>query len=287
MNNIFSLEEVLEAVDWLKQKKWVEQMLDMVKDTIFDGELTKENIDQFKRFARKFSALYYLMKDKFADTYRDGGERYFEHLRAVVVNVLELPNPNLDKVLIALAHDSIEDTDKTYEGLAEDYGYKVALAVLAISKEPWEKYEEQTHGYKPKREAIAKAKRNEAYFWHMQSFESMAEHIKHLSVEKWLTLKQEEINEITKNALDVKFADRIHNLSTQWDEEANLLSHHDKTESNADKTRRKVDETNKYFLKVASTTNPEAYKKLKELILKLEIKMHGVSEDAKKIVEKK
>lgn len=284
MNDTFSLEEVLWAVDSLKQKKWVEQMLDMVKDRIFWGELTKENIDQFRRFARKFSSMYYLMKDKFADTYRDGGERYFEHLRAVVINVLELPNPNLDKVLIALAHDSIEDTDKTYEGLAEDYGYKVALAVLAISKEPWEKYVESEEGYKPKREAIAKQARNEAYFWHMRSFESMAVHIKNLSVEKWLTLTQEEINEITKNALDVKFADRIHNLTTQWDEGANMLSRHDTIESNADKTRRKVDETKEYFLEVAKATNPEAYRKLKEHILRLEIRMFWVCGRAKIVV---
>jgi (p)ppGpp synthase/HD superfamily hydrolase len=55
------------------------------------------------------------MKSKFAHIQRDGGERYFEHLREVFKNVMNLPNPNVQKAFIALAHDSIEDTDKTYE----------------------------------------------------------------------------------------------------------------------------------------------------------------------------
>jgi (p)ppGpp synthase/HD superfamily hydrolase len=52
------------------------------------------------------------MKDKFSEVYRkNSGERYFEHLREVVNNVIDLPNHNIDKVLIALAHDSIEDIE--------------------------------------------------------------------------------------------------------------------------------------------------------------------------------
>jgi guanosine-3',5'-bis(diphosphate) 3'-pyrophosphohydrolase len=81
------------------------------------------------------------MKKKFRKINRSSGERYFEHLRAVVNNILELPNPNTEKILIAIAHDAIEDTNKTYEGLTEDYGYEIALSVQAISKNAWQDYQ--------------------------------------------------------------------------------------------------------------------------------------------------
>jgi (p)ppGpp synthase/HD superfamily hydrolase len=77
--------------------------------------LNNENIDEFKKFVREFTSIYYLMKAKFSEVERSTGERYFEHLREVVNNVLNLPHPNTNKVLIAIAHDSIEDTNKTFE----------------------------------------------------------------------------------------------------------------------------------------------------------------------------
>lgn len=257
MNKGKSLQEIEHMVLSIKERKWIEKIINKVEKIIFKNGINELNIQSFDCFHRTFYALYHLMKKKFKDRYRKiSGERYFEHLRWVVYNVLELPNPNTDKVLIAIAHDSIEDTNKSYETLNEDYEYKVALSVLALSKEPWENYIEEE-----KTEEKARKKVRSVYFSHLESFESMKEHIKSLAISKWLEIWEEELIEITQNTLDVKFADRIHNLSTQW--------HPDDQET----VRRKVNETKKYFLKIAQETNFEAYIKLKKLILELEIRL--------------
>jgi predicted small metal-binding protein len=103
--------------------------------------------------------------------------------------------------------------------------------------------------------------RNEEYFEHLSSYENMKDYIEELSWEHDFSFSSSELQEILQNIFDVKFADRIHNLSTQWDE------------NNLEKVERKVEETRKYFLDIASKVNPEAYKKLKSLILELEIKL--------------
>lgn len=263
--NNYDLNQVLDAFWLLKQEKWIDKILNLVKEKIFWNELNNENIEDFKEFVRKFTSLYYLMKDKFAQVERSSGERYFEHLREVVNNVLALPNPTSQKVLIAIAHDSIEDTNKTFEWLAEDYSVEVALAVEAISKESWEKYIDETIIDEDKRKKDAKNKRNETYFWHLQSFHAFKEHINQIAKSKWLELTEEKLIEITRNALDVKFADRIHNLSTQWDP------------NDLEQVRKKVDETKIYFLHIAKETNIEAYNKIQSLILVLEIRLSNVS----------
>lgn len=261
----YSLEAVLSAFEWLKEEKGVDMILEKVKEKIFWNTLTETNISKFKSFVRDFTSLYYLMKSKFSEVYRSTGERYFEHLREVVNNVLDLPHPNTEKVLIAIAHDSIEDTNKTFEWLNEDYGYSIALSVEAISKKPWEKYLVDIVNPSEQAKKQAKENRNHDYFSHLTSFESMAAYIHRIALSKDIHLTKKELREITQNSLDVKFADRIHNLSTQWDP------------NDLDQVRKKVDETKKYFLPVARVTNPEAYEKLKSLILQLEIRLHGTS----------
>ena len=268
----YSLSSVLDALESFKQEKWIEKILSSIKKKIFWNNLNDSNIDEFKYFVREFYSLYYLMKNKFSQKYRTTWERYFEHLREVVNNVLDLPNPNTDKVLIAIAHDSIEDTNKTYESLEEDYWYKIALWVKAISKNPWEDYIDDKYDGSEEAITIVKNKRNDEYFSHLSSFDEMSEYINWIAHSKWIKLSDEELIEITKNTLDVKFADRMHNLSTQWDP------------NDLHRVRKKLDETKKYFLKIAEEVNPVAFMKLQSLILQLEIKLHGVNIKTENIV---
>ncbi len=261
----YTVEQVLDAVWLLKQEKWVDKILNSVKEKIFWNDLNAENIDEFKTFVREFTSLYYLLKNKFAEIERSTWERYFEHLREVVNNVLNLPNPNTKKVLIAIAHDSIEDTNKTFEWLSEDYWYDVALAVQAISKEPWKKYQDISIENEAERTKNAKKQRNAVYFWHLQSFEAFKSHIANLAKEKWIQLTEEKLIEIAMNALDVKFADRIHNLSTQWNP------------NDLEQVRKKIIETNEFFLVITQETNMVAYEQIKRLILALEIRLKGTS----------
>jgi len=278
----YNLATVVDAFEQLEEKNGVYQILELVKEKIFDGELNKENINEFKSFTRKFTTMYYLMKDKFSDIWRDGWERYFEHLRAVVVNTLELPNPSLQKVMIALAHDSIEDTNKTFAWLAEDYGSLLAIWVQALSKNHWSEYRPDkykntdawfwnTQADKAiKYEAVVK--RNEDYFGHLVSFDSMKQHILSIAKQYDVEITDTQANILTQDALDVKFADRIHNLSTQWDPD------------NLKQVRKKVDETKKYFLKVAQETNIDAYSRLQSLVLKLEIQLSRAGEKVENIL---
>lgn len=275
MNTIeqYSLENVLDALWQLNQEKWVDKILNSVKEKIFANELNSENIDEFKKFVREFTSIYYLMKAKFSEVERSTGERYFEHLREVVNNVLNLPYPNTNKVLIAIAHDSIEDTNKTFEWLNEDFWFEIAIAVDAISKKPWQNYIDESIENISVRNKQAKKVRNAEYFWHLESFESFKNHVSNIAQSKNIILTEDQIIQITLDALDVKFADRIHNLSTQWDP------------NDLEQVRKKVDETKKYFLEIAKSTNTNAYTKLQSLILVLEIRLNNANKNVENIIQ--
>lgn len=231
-----------------------------------------------KRTLRRINTAYALMKQEFEDKHRDSWERYFEHLREVTLIVInELENPNVEKVLIAILHDSIEDIELTFNEIKRFFWIRVAIWVQAISKNPFEEYltESERKKYEKAKEWIWisgqskniqynetikylekkwKELRNEDYFWHLESFEGMYKYITKIALDNWSNLSQEELLELTQNILDVKYADRIHNLRTQWN-------------PNDIKTvERKIEETEKYLLKLAEKTNPLAFKKLEEII---------------------
>ena len=265
--NKYELETIYEIYENLNEKKWVEKLVDNVKEKIFNNNLTKENIEYFKDSVRKITSVYSLIKDKFSKIYRTDWERYFEHLREVANNVLNLPNPSIEKVLVALLHDAKEDVWASFEVMSYVSGStKVALAVIALSKRPWQDYSDD--------KIEGKQMKNEEYFEHLISYENMKDYVLKLCWDYNIVLSSEELKEVLENIFDVKFADRIHNLSTQWD--INNLSGVEK----------KVEETKKYFLDIAKKLNPEAYRKLKTLVLELEIKLIDTKRQIKKILEK-
>jgi hypothetical protein len=68
------------------------------------------------------------------------------------------------------------------------------------------------------------------------------------------------LDELNDDYLDVKLADRIHNLR-------------DMDARNKEKILRKIEETEKYFMEVAKKRKPKAYKILCEEIARLKINM--------------
>jgi len=247
---------------------------------------TENNIEKditVRRTLQRINLAYAMMKQEFEDKYRESWERYFDHLKEVALIIInELDKPNVEKVLIAILHDSIEDVELTFEEIRRFFWVRVAVWVQAISKMPWEYYlsEDEKNNFEGFKiienwkykesiwykdfEKIWKKRRNEDYFWHLKSFEKMKEHIKSIIVKKYnitfelFTKEQLEIfntklDEITQNALDVKFADRIHNLRTQWNP------------NNIEKVEKKVEETEIFFMDIAKIKNPKAYKELKRL----------------------
>lgn len=65
------------------------------------------------------------------------GKPYIGHLQAVVNNLVE---PTEDMVAVAWLHDSVEDTETTFDDLSYYFGSPVAQAVDAITKRKGEMY---------------------------------------------------------------------------------------------------------------------------------------------------
>jgi GTP diphosphokinase / guanosine-3',5'-bis(diphosphate) 3'-diphosphatase len=124
---------------------------------------------------------YHITKESFRDRTRDGGERYFEHLRCVALIVMvHLRIRDADIIVAALLHDLVEDIPGwTYQRIEECFGNRVAIMVWYVTK--------------PKVEEFGGDKRARDRRYH----------------ENFLHAPRE--------AIIVKLADRLHNLLTLWE----------------------------------------------------------------------
>lgn len=208
---------------------------EIMRKIYYPQKLTKAD-EQVKKEMYRFEQAYSLMKLAFENEKRDSGERYFEHLKWVMEILLrELPKPNLNKIIIALLHDVKEDLPEYADVVNRVYGNYISDWVDALSKkdrmfylngiERKELEKSLDDNRKKEIEWLAKDRRNDDYFWHLDN--------------------------LNDDYLDVKLADRIHNLR-------------DMNGVTREKAIRKVKETEKYFLDIAKNRNPKAY----DLIMK-------------------
>lgn len=103
--------------------------------------LVHENLADALQSAIQFAARAHL-----GQTLPASEQPYLLHLSLVCFEVLQVARPDLDRVLMAQCaalHDSIEDTDATYEQLRDQFGETVADGVLALSKDPTLRKEDQ------------------------------------------------------------------------------------------------------------------------------------------------
>jgi len=113
-----------------------------------------ENRDSFfRRIARFFPPLdhryklieraYNDAKDAFREIYREDGTRYFEHLRAVALILIEyLRVKDYRLIVAALLHDIVEDSSYwTIDRVRAEYGDEVALLVAWLTKPSKEEFE--------------------------------------------------------------------------------------------------------------------------------------------------
>jgi len=67
-------------------------------------------------------------------TRKDGVTPYFEHLKDVVSHLKSLGIIDEDVLCSGWLHDTIEDTDTTFDDIYERFGKRVAVLVFSISK---------------------------------------------------------------------------------------------------------------------------------------------------------
>ncbi|MFH0878054.1 MAG: HD domain-containing protein, partial [Candidatus Omnitrophota bacterium] len=129
---------------------------------------------------RAIEKAYDYAKDAFRDIGRDNGGRYFEHLRAVALILIDyLRVENHILIIAALLHDIVEDIPSwTIERVRAEFGDEVALLVDYLSKPT-------------KREFSSDKERLAVYRRRFQN--------------------------APREFFLIKLADRLHNLLTMWD----------------------------------------------------------------------
>jgi len=122
---------------------------------------------------------YNYAKDAFEDRERASGERYFEHLRAVAIILIDYLRIKDHVIIIAaLLHDIVEDIPSwTIERVRAEFGDEVALLVDYLSKPSASDF--------PSNE-----ERDKVYILRFQN--------------------------APRKAVLIKLADRLHNLLTMW-----------------------------------------------------------------------
>lgn len=136
--------EFNEIRNWSIERQ-VESFWKQMRKHIFEGGWLSE--ERIEKSLQAFTTAYELAKYKFQDIERNLGGRYFDHWVRVMQYVIQsTKEPSIRKVLMAILHDILEDTNKTFWWLKEDYWVEVALGTLLISKRPikdflsWEAY---------------------------------------------------------------------------------------------------------------------------------------------------
>ena len=74
-------------------------------------------------------------KKKHSEKTRKDGSPYSEHLEAVVNRLKSLGVIDKEVLCVGWLHDTIEDTDTSFDKLLEQFGKRVALLVLSLSKD--------------------------------------------------------------------------------------------------------------------------------------------------------
>ncbi len=124
-----------EIVNWSPERQ-IEVFWRLVRDYIYpkDSKIPEHKVD---KLMQAFNWAYWISKFKFQDIERNTWGRYFDHLiRVMKYTVASSETPTLEKTIIALLHDLIEDTNKTFSWLREDFWNYIAFGVLLISKKP-------------------------------------------------------------------------------------------------------------------------------------------------------
>jgi len=170
-------------------------MLAKLKKLIASSKMGGGDIEDREKFFRRIRGYFATLdaryiaiekayddaKDAFREKYRESGERYFEHIRAVALILIDhLRVKDYELIIAALLHDIVEDIPSwTIPRIRHEYGDTVAYYVELLTKPPLEYFDGD------------EAARDEAY------------HKRFLLAPRAFFL--------------IKLADRLHNVMTLWD----------------------------------------------------------------------
>lgn len=236
----------------IKLERWIEKMYHTVLKALTqkDKKFAKLWHEEQKAKMNLLHIAYSLAKAFHRWQTRLDGTRYFEHIKSVTyILITEFPTITFNQVVAAYLHDIVEDTDISLATIENIFWTDIANIVDSVTKKPdtyylrpdeqiiyeWLTTEWKKEYLKNKKSSI-KARRTEHYFGHMYDMDA--------------------------EILQVKFADRIHNLRD--------LKH-----CKASKIKDQITETQAYLLPVAKEKNPTAYKLMTAELEKLHKIIYG------------
>ncbi len=192
-------------------------MYNDIKDKIFkNSNLSNDDIAYLMQF---FNWSYWAAKAKFLNIKRNNNSRAFDHfIRVTYLMLNNSINPSFLKVLIAMFHDIIEDSDFVFETIFQmHWNPKSALWVEIISKRPFcefiDKSDDPKSDYQ-KFERIKLAWGNN-YTWILNSKWILSDdflHRKDLHIKKYWTIKKRLTR---KEYLELSIYERRDNISPE------------------------------------------------------------------------
>ncbi len=216
-------------------------LIDLVDNNIISElSLSKGESNYIKD---KFNYAFEISRIKFSWNKRLSWEDYFEHLKKTCYLILNyFPNPNIDKVIIALLHDIKEDTNiecSTIRSIFWDY---ISDSIDVLTKKDLNNY-------------IWNLSKTEIIEF---EYDNIVSKLKNYRNEDYFSTL---LNCSDINILDVKFADRLDNIQTIWICDMNKII-------------QKIYETQRYIMPLAMHYNKTAYKMLLEEINSLKIALN-------------
>ncbi len=131
--------KIVESLSYRKTLPWVKAHMPFLaaaenRETFFRRVAEFFSVTDFRY--GEIERAYNYMKDGFRGKYREGGERYFEHIRANVLILIDYLRVKNHKLIIAeIMHDAVEDLPSwTIERVRHEFGDTVAWLVDYMTK---------------------------------------------------------------------------------------------------------------------------------------------------------
>ncbi len=98
----------------------------------------QEIIDKVREYRSSFDEkliekAYNFAKEKHEGQFRKSGEPFFAHPAEVAYILAEL-RMDVPTIVAGLLHDTVEDTDATFEEIEREFGKEVAFIVKGVTK---------------------------------------------------------------------------------------------------------------------------------------------------------